>query len=232
MNKIILASVFSSAFILSACSSSSDDAAQIILDEFVTVSGKITDMNDGILSGVAIEGVYTDPGGLLNPSTKSDASGNFSLQVLKGDAFYLRGTIATYATMNSAKGALSVDEVGFDIGIPTETEAQDVINLVFTDVTPNLADKAWLVVDVVTAANGDDVSGQTITAASTPDAEVYPDCDGAPTSGPTIAGCTDRSTPMYMAYYDATIETTVTVGSETQTAVIRKGEITYLEFEQ
>jgi hypothetical protein len=231
MNKILIASAFSSALILlSACSS--DDAAQVIADLEVTVSGKTTDINDAPLAGVAIEGVYTDPGGLLNPRTTSDAGGNFSFKVLKGDAFYLRGTKATYTTMNSAKGALSVDEAGLDIGIPTLFEAQDVINLVFMGAPPLLAEKAWLVVDVVSAANGNDVPGQTITAASTPDGEVYPSCNGAPGSTETIAGCADRPSPMYMAYYNAAIETTVTVGNETQTAPIRMGEITYLEFEQ
>ena len=233
MKKILLVSAFSSALILSACSSS-DDAVQIIDDLEVTVSGKTTDINDGVLPGVAIEGVYTDPGGLLNPTTTSDATtGNFSLSVIKGDAFYLRGTKATYATINSAKGALSANEAGLEIGIPTEIEAQAIITLAFANNTPDLVDKAWLVVDVELAANGDEVDGATIAPLPAPDAFVYTDCNGVDTSNiATEAPCPNRPGPMYIAYYNASTEITVTVGSETQTAPIRTGEITVLEFEQ
>ena len=233
MNKIILASVFSSAFILSACSSSSDDVAQIIGDEFVNISGQITDLNDAPLSGVAIEGVYTDPGAPLNPTTTSAATtGNFSLPVIKGDAFYLRGTKATYTTLNSAKGALSVDEAGFDIGIPTEIEAQGVIDAAYGAGTA-LATQAWLVVDVSDAAG--EVNNQTITISVPFDKEVYTACDGSDSGASATNGapCSpDRQGPMYIASFNSTTEAQVTVGGETQTAPIRMGEITYLEFEQ
>ena len=232
MKKIVLANVLSSALILSGCGGGgSDEVAQIITDLEVTVSGQITNLSNAGLSDVAIEGVYADPGGLLDPTTISDTSGNFSLEILKGDAFYLRATKDTFTTLNSARVALNVNETGLEIGMPTKVEAQGIIDLVFTNTQPTFADKAWLVVDVVTAANGDDVAGQTITAVSTPAAEAYPDCFGAPGASSTVAGCTDRPGPMYMAYYNASTEITVTVGIETQTAPIRMGEITALEFE-
>ena len=233
MKKFVLANALSSALILSGCGGGgSDDVAQIITDLEVTVSGQITNLSNVGLSDVAIEGVYADPGGLLDPTTISDTSGNFSLKILKGDAFYLRATKDTFTTLNSARVALNVDETGLEIGMPTEVEAQEIINLVFTSNPPTFADKAWLVVDVVTAVNGDDVAGQTITAVSTPATEAYPDCFGAAGASSTVADCTtDRPGPMYMAYYDASTVITVTVGIETQTAPIRMGEITALEFE-
>ena len=115
--------------------------------------------------------------------------------------------------------------------MPTIIQAQAIITLVFTAPTPDLTEKAWLVVDVVTAANGDEIAGQTITLSSPPAEEAYPDCFGAPGAPSTVAGCLDRPTPMYMAYYDASTEIAVTVGGKTQTAPIRMGEITVLEFE-
>ena len=232
MKKILLVSAFSSALILSACSSS--DVEKILADEFVTVSGQTTDMNDAPLPDVAIEGVHTIPGGLLSSITTSDADGNFSLSVIKDDAFYLRATKSTYATINTVKGALSANESNFDIGMPTVIEAQAVIILAFASATPipNLADKAWLVVDV-SDANGE-VDGATIAPSPAPDAFVYTDCNGVETTSNTAteAPCPNRPGPMYIAYYDASTEITVTVGSETQTAVVRKGEVTILEFEQ
>ena len=233
MKNILLVSAISSVLILSACSS--DDAAQIIADEFITVSGKTTDISDTPLPlpDVAIAGVYGNPGGLLDPTDTSGTDGSFSLQVIKGDPFSLRATKAAYATVNSARDALSANETGVEFGIPTEIEAQAVINLAFTSATPNLADKAWLIVDVALASNGDEVSGATITPLPAPDAFVYTNCFGADTSNiATEAPCLNRPGPMYIAYYNSATEAQVTVGSETQTAPLRMGEITVLEFEQ
>lgn len=235
MKNILLVSAFSSALILAACSSSSDDAAQIIADEFITVSGKTTDISDTPLplQDVAIAGVYGAPGGLLDPTDTSGADGSFSLQVIKGDPFSLRATKADYATLNSARAALSANETGVEFGIPTEIEAQAVITLAFASATPDLADKAWLVVDVALAANGDEVNGATIVPIPAPDAFVYTDCSGADISNiATEAPCPNRPGPMYIAYYNSATEILVTVGGETQTAPVRMAEITVLEFEQ
>ena len=95
-----------------------------------------------------------------------------------------------------------------------------------------LVNKAWLVVDIEDE-NGDEVNGQTITSTISPADEVYTECDGADsgltaTTGPCPSG---RPSPMYIAYFDAAVEANITVGSETQLAPIRMGEITYLEFE-
>ncbi len=234
MKKILLVSAFSSALILSACSS--DDVAEIIAGLEVTVSGQITNISDVGETGVTIEGVYTDPGGLLNPTTASVVGGNFSLPVLKGDSFYLHASKTGFATINTARATLSVDETGVELGIPTLIETQDVITLAFTATSvPTFkdADKAWLVVDVALAANGDEVDGATISPLPAPDARVYTDCNGADAfDTTTVAPCPTRPGPMYIAYFNAPAEILVTVGSETQTATVRLGEITVLEFEQ
>ena len=229
MKKILLVSAFSSALILSACSS--DDAAQIIADEFVTVSGLTTNVDGAVLSGVDIEGVYTDPGGLLNPTTKSaTTTGIFTLPVIKGDTFYLRSTISGYATVNSAKGALSANEAGVEIGIPTESEAQSVIDAAYGAGTA-LETKAWLVVDVSDAAG--EVNNETIGVSIPLDHEVYTNCDGSDSGATATVACLpDRQGPMYIASFISTTEAQVTVGTETQTAPLRMGEITVLEFEQ
>lgn len=232
MKNILLVSAISSVLILSACSS--DDAAQIIADEFVNVSGQITNISDVAESGVAIEGVYTDPGGLLDPTTTSDANGNFTLSVIKGDSFYLRSTKSTFATVNTARTTLSVAETGVELGIPTTVEAQGVIDAALGASTTPIVNKAWLVVDVADAT-GTELNAVAISSIPGPIVVVYTKCDGTDSGGNVTADAPcipDRSGPMYIAYFDTAVEASVTVGSETQTAPVRMGEITVLEFEQ
>ncbi len=236
MKKVFLASTFSTALILSGCGGGGgDDATQVVADLTVTISGQITDLNDLPLSGVAIEGIYNNPGDPLNPSTNSDASGNFSIELLKGDAVYLRATKATYTTINSGKWAYNTDESGFNFGIPLQAETQAVIDAAYGIGTAALADKAWLVVDVVSATNGNEINNQSITVSVTLEKNVYTACDGSDSgASATIAPpCNpSRPGPMYIASSVAAANVNVTVATETQTAVLRKGEITYLEFEQ
>jgi mono/diheme cytochrome c family protein len=209
---------------------SSDDVADAIADEFITVSGTMTDINGAALEGVNVEGVYTDPGAVLNPSDDTDANGDFSLQVLKNDVVYLRATKSTYATVNSAKEALSASVTGLDIGIPSETEAKTVIDTALGASTTPLANEAWLVVDIEDA-NGDQVSGQSVISTRTPSYEVYTDCDGTDSGGSVTVACpAGRDVPMYIAYFDATGDSNIKVGTETQTAPLRMGEIVALEF--
>jgi len=205
-------------------SSLSDDAAKTAADLMVTASGKVTTLSGNPLHGVTIEGVLSDPGSQLNPTTTSDADGNFSMGVFKGSTVYLRVSLANYATMNSSKEALNAGKSDYNIEMPTLVEEQDIINLAFTVSTPNFADKAWLAVDVVSAADGSDLLGKTI-GATLFAAEVYLDCNGAPGTTVTVANCTSRFTPMYMAYFDAGSEVAITVGAESQTVVLRIGEV-------
>ena len=234
MKKIFLASACSSAIILSGCGGGGGDATQVVADLTVTISGQITDSADSPLPGVAIEGVYNNPGDPLNPSTNSNNNGNFSIDVLKSDAVYLRATKATYATLNSAKWTYNADEMGFDFGMPDTTEAQAIIDAAYGAGTA-LADKAWLVVDVVNAANGNEINNQSIAVSPAPEDEVYTACTGFDSgASATIAPpCNpSRPGPMYIASFAASATVNVTVATETQTAVLTKGEITYLDFEQ
>jgi mono/diheme cytochrome c family protein len=209
---------------------SSDDVADAIADEFVTVSGTMTDINGAALEGVNVEGVYSDPGALLNPSDDTDVNGEFSLQVLKNDVVYLRATKSTYATVNSAKEALSVSVTDLEIDIPSEAKAQAMIDAALGTSTTLLANKAWLVVEIEDT-NGDQVSGQSVISTRAAADEVYTECDGTDGgSSVTVAPCPARDAPMYIAYFDATGDSNIKVGTETQTAPLRMGEIVALEF--
>lgn len=218
------------ALLQSGCSS--DDVAQAIADEFVAISGKISNLSDTGEPDVEVEGVYSNPGDALNPTKTTDVSGNFSLQVLKNSAVYLRATKSSFATINSAKAPLNASVTGLDIGMPTVVQAQSMIDTAFDASTPPLQNHAWLVVDVVDPV-GEGVSGQTITSSITPTEFVYTECNGTDVGATATTGpCpTGRTSPMYLAYFDAASEASITVGGETQTAPIRMGEITALEYE-
>lgn len=233
----VLACALGLFFLISGCSSS-DDAAQVINevidDETVVVSGTIRNVSDVIESGVEVEAVYSDPGDALNPktTTNDNITENFSLSVLKDTRFFLRATKDTFATINSEKGATSANVTGLDIGIPTVTEAQQVIDLALGEGNIlALEDRAWLVVDVEDE-NGDQVSGQTVTTSVTPEGFIYTDCDGFDSGITTTSACGDnRPGPMYIAYFGAAGDTSVAVAGETKIAPLRMGEVTFLDFE-
>jgi hypothetical protein len=116
--------------------------------------------------------------------------------------------------------------------MPTETETQDIINSAFV-FAPQLVNHAWLLVDTVDAA-GEEVNGQSVVLSATPSAIVYLDCDGSDsgldeTSGAPCAE--DRSGVMYIAYYDSAGDVEINVGTISQTASVKMGEITRLIFE-
>jgi hypothetical protein len=220
--------------LITACGSSSDDAARIIADEFVTISGTINNIDNTPEPDVSVEGVYSNPGDPQNPVTTSDSNAvsNFSIEVLRNTAVFFRAEKSGFAIINTAKAPFSTDVSGVEVGIPTETEAQSVIDNAF-EADPGLLNHAWLVVDVVDAT-GNEVNGQSISSTVTAAGEVYTDCNGSDSLGKVTTGAicnTDRQGPMYIAYFDATDEAVVSVGVEQQTAPIRMGEITALEFE-
>ncbi len=221
-------------FVLAGCSSDDDspvvDSTTDPGATTVTVSGTVTNSSDAPLSGVAVEGVYTSPGDASNATTTTDSTGLFSLTINANTPFYLHGSLTGYATLNSEKGVLSASITDEDIEMPTESEAQSIIDAAFPTTMPQLANHAWLAVDVYDATDAE-VGGKTISSSVTPAASAYIDCTGAPsTTGATVA-CADRDGAMYLAYFDSTTEATVTVDGENKIAPLNLGEITFLEYE-
>jgi len=228
---LLLSYVAASAFVLAGCSS--DDDAAPVTD--ITVSGVITDTSGATLSGVGVQGVYASPDQASNPTATTDASGFFSMVVDAGRAFYLHGTFAGYATMNSEKVASSINIANLDIGIPTLAEAQAIIDTAFPLSEPVLGTHAWLVVDIEDE-NGDEVNDVAVEydTSVTPADSAYTDCLGNDSGASLTTGapCTpDREAPMYIAYFDNTAEISVTVSGVTKIAPVRLGEVTFLEYE-
>ena len=231
----VLACLLGAAYLVAACSS--DDTAQIVADESVTITGTINNLGDPAeaVSGVEIEAVYGSPGDALNPVafSNSNAVNNFSLEVFSNTPFFLHATKDTFATINTARTALNADITVDPVEIPTVDQAQSIIDTAFSS-TVQLSDYAWLVVDVVDV-NDNGVIGKTISIPPTFETfgETYTNCDGTgSTGGETTGPCPEgRQAPMYIAFFDKFGEVSITVGGQKQTAPIRKGEITVLEFE-
>ncbi len=241
MRMIFLTGAISSALILSGCGdSSSDTATNVVNNATASISGTITDDSaaggPAALSGVKIECIYT--GSLPCSSDTTDASGNYSVTLLKNTDFYLRAALNTYITINSAVMNISADDTGNDIGLVNAGDAVDLVNLAFSSTTLTLGSAAWLVVDVVDAS-GNRLPNKVINesvGAGTGNA-VYPDCATAKPAAPVATAttpCTPGSdnAPAYMAKYSAPGEVTVTALGQTQRGFLVTGEVLYMEFEQ
>jgi len=217
---------------LSGCSSSSSPAPTTpTTPATVTVKGTITSENNPE-PGVTVTGYYSDTDTTASETTAAD--GTYTLTVVTTKAVSLQVAKNLLATLNFEKITLTANETGADQDMPTAASAQQAIDLALGVNTEPLAGKAWFVVDVTNA--GGDVPGATISSNPDPDVEVYTLCDGtdsAPgtiTIGPCAPGSRAAS---YIAYFNAAPgDINVTVGGETQTAPVRVGEITILEFEQ
>ena len=135
-----------------------------------------------------------------------------------------------FVSLNSEKGSSSVNITDVDQDMLTPTQAQQVIDLALDINTTPLGNKAWLVV-FVTDAMDNEIGGVSIT--SNADVEVYPECDGADgNSMTTVAPCTSDRPVMYIAYFNAAAEVSVSAVGDTKVAPVRMGEITFLDFEQ
>jgi hypothetical protein len=235
MKKIFLISVFSSLLILSGCSSGGGgDAAQnVVKNATVSISGTLIDASaspSAPLAGVKVEGIYT--GSLPGSSDTTDASGSYSVTMLKKTDFYLRASISSYLTINSAIKNLATNDTGNDIDLPTTTDANMFVSTVFNSPGKTIAGSAWLVVDVVDA-NGSPVPGVSVVVDITPDNDEYPDCSGLPSGGSATANCPSGSeAPSYMAEYGTIGKVTVTVNGVQQQGFLATDEALYMEFEQ
>lgn len=224
----LLSYVAASVFVLAGCSSD-DDPAPVATE--ITVSGIITGF-DGVtpLTGITVQGIYTSSA-TENPNTLTDSTGNFSLTLDANTDFYLNGSFLGFTTINSEVLNAGVNIADLDIGMPRSSETEAIIAAAFPAEAEGLAivNHAWLAVDIEDE-NGNQISGKTITPTITPSVFAYTNCDGTPSGGNTTIACADRDGPMYLAYYDAVAETTVTTVEHTKTAPLRMEQVTALEY--
>lgn len=231
-----LVSITGLVLILSACSS--DDVSQVFADEFITIRGTIfstakPEPGPGE-AGVKVEGIYSD-NNPLNPEDVTVTGGVFSLDVLKNTAVSLRASKNGFATLNSAKEALSVDILDADFELATTAEAETMLSDAFGG-GPWLDGQAWLAVNVLDANTGAEIAGVAISTTGSPFNVVYTNCAGndvgATATLVDVTPC-NRDGTMYLAYFDAdSTEVTVSDGTSSQLAPVRRGEVTFLEFEQ
>lgn len=198
------------------------------------------------LSGVFSDGVMAIDGALITPyaidepdapqfsSKDTDVSGAFTIVVVKDTPVSLAFSKFLFAPIRTQYTAYSVNTAGLDFKTVSVADAEVVIDNAFGGMMFDLADKAWLAIDVADST-GVNVDGVTITPTAAPSGGGALMCDGT-LSGASITiapPCLpDRSSPMYLAYYDAGAEISIMVGSSKISAPVRVGEITIIDVEQ
>ncbi len=197
----------------------------------------------GILSenGIPVDGALVTPYSKETPdvpmfSTRdTDAFGAYTILAHKDTPLSIEFYKIHLATLHTQYKAFSKNTAGLDFETVSVADAEIIIDTAFGGMMLDLADKAWLAIDVADSM-GVNIDGVTITPAPVPAGGGALMCDGTFSgAGITIAPpCVpDRSGPMYLAYYDADVEISITVtGSPTISAPVRVGEITVINVEQ
>jgi len=196
----------------------------------VSIVGTLTG-SGGFLDGVTVRAmVLTSPATDSQESmTTSNTSGVYSIDVAENTDIYFEFSEAGFATLNTQFNTFADDTSGIDADLLLTNEANDVLDAAFMGMMFTLPDRAWLIVDVENAA-GDEVDGATITTAPVAVGGGALNCDGTLTGGDittAIPACNPaRSGPMYLVYFDADVEVTITVGTQALVAPVRVGEFT------
>ena len=211
-------------------------------DEIVIPPGPSTVELSGILShdGTPVDGALVtayraDPPNTPVTVTDTDAAGSYTATILLGISTHLSFDKLGFAVLNTQYKTFTQNATGLDFETVLAADAETVIDIAFNGMDLDLADKAWLAIDVQDPS-GDDVAGVTITPDSLPAGGGALNCDATLSGGNTTAdpACvSDRTGPMYLAYYDADAEIIITIsGSSPISAPVRMGEITFIVVEQ
>lgn len=224
---------------LSACSS--DDVAQavndILANETATVSGVVI-RGSTPESGVTVKGNYRDST-IPAATTTTNANGEYTLTVVKNIpvSIQISKPGSDVAIFNAAYFAADVNVSGIDFDVITSADVDSAIDPVFPGLTLG-GGQAWLAVMVMDASDND-IDGATITTTADPANladEAATTCTGL-NSGDvvTIGNCVPgRDGPMYLAYFSAENEVSVSVtgSTEPEIAPVRVGEVTVVEVVQ
>jgi hypothetical protein len=230
----VFAGVLTLAFAFSGCSSSSSPAATTTPSTTVTVGGTVTTESVTPEPNVTVTGKYSDTD--MTPAATTDSAGKYSLTISNSKAVWLNFAKAGLATLNSEKSTLTTNITDADIDMPTTVQAQQLIDALFGAGNP-LGNVAWLVVDVEDAS-ANKLAGVSFSSIPAADAEVYVACgniDNGDTA--TVAPCAPGDQDvMYIAFFtgfpvDASVSATGAGISDTKTAPLRQGEITFIDFD-
>lgn len=209
---------------LSACSSSNGDAPP----PSVFLSGVVTD-GVKLLQGVSIDVFDTNNSQLASTSTNS--IGEFELKVKQEIELAVRFSAAGFTTVRSQNYTLISHVTGLNIALQPVQVSESFIDSAFSGMTLDLADKAWLAVDVLDEQLVE-MDGAMVTVNPAPAQGGTLSCDGTLTGGnitSALPACNPRIGPMYLAYYDAPTNVEVTVnGIVTYKSSVSVGEVAYV----
>jgi hypothetical protein len=203
----------------------------------VALSGRL-DENGTAFAGATISAflVTTPATDSVQSTVQSDVGGIYTVEVLRNTDTYLELSNAGYATLNSRFGAFDRDTSGLDFDMVPESDAEAGIDAAFGGMAFDLADKAWLAINVEDSS-GNEVDGIGITTMPAIAGDGALNCDGSLTGSDitaAIPACNPaREGPMYLGYFDADTEVgiTATGSSDAPIAPVRVGEVTVVSIE-
>lgn len=234
----VFACVLTLAFAFSGCGGGGGSTATTPpASTTVNITGKTIIDDDPLtpLADVTIKGFYSDTD--TTSSVTSATDGSFTLPVEINKAVSAQTSKPpTYATLNLAKRAFPASINAGNIELVTVSDVNLAIEFAFGEgITLN--GFAWLAVDVVNEATGDDVAGVTITVTgAAPVALGYLDCSGLNASQTEtvvdLNPCENRAAA-YIAYFDVeSTEVTISDGLDSEIIPVRRGQVSFHEFEQ
>lgn len=219
--------------LVAGCDDSDSSKVADALNQDIDISGTASASGGAPLGTVAVSVLNLANDASIDTGT-TDSAGAYTVKGIKDTESYVEYTRSGYASALSRVIDQDSNLAGLDVVMYTTAEAEAAIDTAFGGMALNLADKGWLVVDVENS--GGEVNGATVAVTAAPDGGGSTNCDGTltgtnVTSAPPCSPA--RTGPMYLAYYDDnTIDVTVTVGSTTYKAPVRKGEVTYVLVQQ
>ena len=223
--------MFLVAGILAGCSSSDDNPPPPIPDVTVDLRGNITDINDQPIAGAMVNVYLTLNDSSAEDTATTNASGSYMVTVIENASVYFEVQASGYATVNSEIVSFATNQTGLNISIPTIAEAEAIIDAAFGGMALNLADKAWLAINVYNAG-GDEQNGVTVSVTPIAAGGGAANCDGTLTGGNVTSAppCNPaRDGVMYLAYYDANTTVDISVSDDSASAPVRMGEVTFVE---
>lgn len=214
--------LFSLLFTLYACDNDSPTST-------VFLSGTVTDGATS-LHGVSIE--VHDLEGRHVASSTTDSTGGFEFKLPHGVELAVRFIADGFTSVHTQYYYMARHVTGINVVLQPVQTTESIIDAAFSGMTLNLADKAWLAVDVLDE-QFNEIDGATISVNPSPVQGGTLLCDGSLTGGNITSAspaCNPaRAGPMYLAYYDAPTNVEVTINNfVSYKSYVRVADVAYV----
>jgi len=234
--RVFITPVFAGLLLGGCGSSGSGDPPPVNLPAATSNVSGILDLDGTSVDGVTVTSMLVTTAATddVQSTTSTDANGAYTLNILSDTDTYFEFSKIDLATINTEFMQFAQDTADLDYGMILTTDVEALIDVTFGGMALDLADKAWLALNVVDA-NGDEADGVEITTTPGVVGGGALNCDGTLTGAnitTALPPCNpERAGPMFLAYFDGDAEITVTVAGSAGDVVapVRVGEATFFE---